>query len=347
MSAVAPLEQDYSHLPAAVRAQALRSDELLRQSQANDPNAPPASGSAPETPVNEWPPTAPVPATDAVTTAAAGEDWKQRYSVLQGKYNAEVPRLSAEITYLTGENATMKRRIADLEQMLAEAGVEEGSEDSGGHHAAGPEHPATPPAKPKVDIDSIRDMFGDELADGMQAFAADMEAREAEKAQRQQEAFYGTIQAAINRVLGPKTVPWNQVNVDPGFMQWLQQRDPYTGKPLQELLNEAAGVLNGERAAAFFSDYLLSKAPPAQPAPTPNGGGAAGVNPAARLHPLIEPSAAGGAGNPVTGDQKIWSKAEITQFYKDCSTGKYRGREQESERIDREISQAALDGRVR
>jgi hypothetical protein len=115
---------------------------------------------------------------------------------------------------------------------------------------------------------------------------------------------------------------------------------------LQDLLNQSAAELNANRAAAFFTDYLRSIAPPA-PQPEPMQQPAAPTaKPSDRLASLVQPDASG-AGTAVSGEKKVWGRDEISRFYSDLSKGKYRGREEEADRINRDIVLAPQEGRVR
>jgi hypothetical protein len=332
----------YAHLPRAVREQAQRSDAALRQlrdaaEQSAQPANPSASAAA-EIPNQDG---APLAAPGVMPQAANEGQWQHKFSVLQGKYDAEVPRLHGEVARLTnqvnfldGENGTLRRRIQELEAgHVGGAGSDGGDDESlaGEYSHDGDDK-----------LDSIRELYGDEMADVVGSLAAEVRTFKQERQQTAEQKFYAAIQQAVE----PFKVQWETVNQDPGFVRWLQHVDPYTGSPLQALLNQSAAELNAHRAAAFFTDYLRSIASPAsQPEPTQQPAAPA-AKPSDRLAYLVQPDASG-AGTAVSGEKKVWSRDEISQFYSDLSKGKYRGRDAESDQINQDIVQASREGRVR
>ena len=90
-------------IPAAVRRQSVRADEISQQvyhSPVEEPVAEePVVAEPVVAPAAETPPPAPAP--------AAEPDYKQQYLTLQGKYNAEVPGLRAELDGLRRVVAAM------------------------------------------------------------------------------------------------------------------------------------------------------------------------------------------------------------------------------------------------
>jgi hypothetical protein len=125
---------------------------------------------------------------------------------------------------------------------------------------------------------------------------------------------------------------WRTTNNDREFLAWLSQPDPFAGVSRQQLLTQAYTTGAATRVGAIFKSFLASKIPQrertAERLPHENGA----------RQPTIR-----------TADLnrgKVWSKAEIHQFYNDCRRGLYDKREGERAAIEKEIFAAAQQGRV-
>mgnify|MGYP000981593068 CR=1 FL=1 len=112
-----------------------------------------------------------------------------------------------------------------------------------------------------------------------------------------------------------------------------------------ELLKAAYERNNAAQVAVFFNGFLADEAadaPRTQPSPAPQ--------PAPQKVPLETFAAPGGAKNAAPSapvEKPLISAADITQFYTDCAAGRYRGREEEKDRIEMMIFDAQREGRIR
>jgi hypothetical protein len=65
------------------------------------------------------------------------------------------------------------------------------------------------------------------------------------------------------------------------------------------------------------------------------------------LEKQVAPGRSRGAGAPANPSQgKMYSPTDITKFFNDVRTGKYKGREQERDRIERDIFAAQRENRI-
>lgn len=272
---------------------------------------PPAAAPAPA-PVQ--PPAPPPPAPDV---------WQQRYVSLQGMYNKEVPELRQQIRQLRDQIAAMKKEAPPVE------------------------------SKPKVDPKDV-EAFGQEWVDMvhrnvervLQEFAGRVFPQLDALTQRVGKLEQGVQSAADTATFTAEQhfiarltqlVPdWESMNVDPGFLAWLELKDEVYGRPRQFALNEAANQFDAERCAAIFNAYkrLVAPAPaPATPAPS-------------ALETQIAPSPGVGAPPPVQTRKPTFTQKQVTDFYNDVARGKYRGREADVQAIEAEINAAVREGRV-
>lgn len=135
---------------------------------------------------------------------------------------------------------------------------------------------------------------------------------------------------------------WRQIYGTQEFKSYLgDQVEQFSGKTYAELFVEANNAWDMDRIVRFFNTYKQATGKAQKKTQR-------SADPREKLlSPGQTNSSAATRTTEVEGDAKIWSWAEAKQFYKDVQTGKYRGREQEAAQIDRDISMANREGRIR
>jgi hypothetical protein len=308
-------------LPRNVQAQideATAIQEALNKPAENPaPAATPATEPAAPVISDQQPPVQADPAPAARNEGA--DYWEQRFKVMQGKYNAEVPVLQQEVSRLTTELAKAQKPAGNAVQRAVSDLTPEEIENYGPdlialiRRVAGGQASAANPAE----LETIKTE--------LEGLKQHTQRSEQEKAALAQEEFF---QQLFKRV--PDAA---EINDLPAFHKWLGHMDAFSGKERQQLLIEAQTANDAYRAAALFQAF--KDAQPASAAP-----------PQARNIPLeeVQPrSTRTDAAPPAEG--KYWSSAEITQFYKDVALGK-RYTKAEAAAIDQDISDAVAKGRI-
>jgi hypothetical protein len=372
-----------SALPKAVQRQVDAANKIASDIKAgkvvagNDPKTgqvvfedTPPDGTPPAAPPAGSPPVAAPPSGNATVVPAGApvpeEAWEKRYKVLQGKYNAEIPRLTTQVRDQSNTINDMRSQLTAMQGMmstLAQRGA--------------PAAPAAPPASAPAAtggklvkdeevksfgadlIDVIRRVAREEMHPHMSQFAP-VASRVAQVEQSVQNVSTRVVQndqqKFVSYVL--EHVPdYEQQNVDEGFIAWLDKTDPYIGRTRQSLLEQAANALDGPRVVAFFKGYQnehaavtppAGSAPPAQPAAP-----AAPAQPAATPNPLdrfVAPGAAraGAGGTPNEGQKRIWTRTEINDFEQRRNSFVRRGKKVPDNlvQMERDIFAAAAEGRV-
>ena len=275
-----------------------------------------------------------------IETQNPGEDtFEHKYKTLQGMFSSEKRK-----------NAQQESRIDALETMLSQvqaaSAVTEQVADAAGDAPA------------PLSAQEIED-YGPELIAIMKRaareevsaeFAAlrkenqDLRAVVGNVGQKQQlserDQFYATLDTALPN--------WQEVNSDPGFVNWLEEVDVYAGEPRKVLLRRAFDRSDAGRVTRFFDGYLNENAAvqkatteSARPTPTP---GKAKVD----LASLAAPGA-GASGSADTTDEssgRTWKASEIGDFYKAVSKGQYKGREDVKARTEAQIQVALSTGKI-
>jgi hypothetical protein len=304
----------------------------------------------------QTPPSAQAP-TPAPTPAPTVEAWEQKYRVLQGKYNAEVPRLQTQL------RETLAKVDSLQQQVIATQGLMASFSQRGGVAAPG-QTPAPAGPATLVKDDEIND-YGRDLYDfiqraAKQAVLPEVESRirpvtqQVEQISNQaQSVAKQTAQTAQERVftaLASAVPNWEQVDTDERFHEWLDQVDPYSGARRGELLKQAYQRHDAPRVVAFFKGFLNENAVvQPTPAPTPPPQAAPAQGSQRSLDQFIAPGTVrpGTTGAPNEAGKRTWTQAEIKQFYDDCAAGKYVKNPQRRNEIERDIFTAQIEGRIR
>ena len=130
---------------------------------------------------------------------------------------------------------------------------------------------------------------------------------------------------------------WNEINSDQDFQSWLLEIDQLTGLSRQTYLADAQQKLDVNRVIKFFSTYEKA-----------NGK----VNDARETHSEnseLAKQVAPGRGRsakPAVGEGKTYTRKDITKFFEDVRFGKYKGREAERGKKERDIFAAQQEGRI-
>jgi hypothetical protein len=300
-------------LPKAIEEQERRVDEIQQQliasqeeeqSQQEEVAQPTTSASA----IPDATPQAPAPATPEDSAV-----WEQRYRVLNGKYNAEVPRLHATVNQLRGELDALKKTLS--------------------------ERPAEP-AKKLVKPEEV-DQYGEEFVDMVRRAAKEVAGEmlsEKDTEIRQLRARLDNTESATQKMsrdgflagLAQRVPDWETLNTDARFMAWLGEHDLYSGRPRQELLDEAATSGDSQRAAQFFLAF--------------KGQLQAAGSSAQSLASQVQPRGTQQSAQTPTAQKRFWKTAEISKFYADVQRGRYK--DAEAKAIEDDINAAVSEGRI-
>lgn len=181
------------------------------------------------------------------------ETFRQRYNVLQHKYNAEVPRLHAQlreavanITQLTTEVQRLQQATA-LQPTSSVPQDEEDTERFGEDLMAAIDRRATALAQQML---QSRD---GEITQYIRSLEAKLENVGERVVQTDQERFYAALAQRVPQ--------WESINGNQAWLAWLSEVDPVYGQPRQAALDAAANALDANRVAAIFNAFneLTSK----------------------------------------------------------------------------------------
>jgi len=259
---------------------------------------------------------------------------EQKYKTLQGMYNAEVPRLHAEKRELVN-------RVQQLEQLISSMN-------------AAPAKPQAPAQKLVTEQDE--EDYGDSIEVMRKVFREEMSSKDGEIGELRQmvRQMQGTVVPQVHQLSQnyavsneqrfwadlQTTVPdWQEVNGNKEFQSWLLEVDPLTGISRQTYLDDAQRNLDVRRVANFFAAWK-----------GPTGGQNARTQresqSASELERQVAPGKGRSGGAKSQGESKTYTSADIKKFFADVQKGKYKGKETERDRIERDIFAAQREGRI-
>lgn len=247
--------------------------------------------------------------------------WQHRFQVLQGKYNAEVPALRAEVAELKAaveqansqvaqEQGSAQQRALDAVSDLSQEEMEE----------FGPELVQLIQKVVGAQTQQVSQQL-DQANATIREMQEDKQQAEEEKQQDAQARFWTDLtQLAPN---------WRTLNDDVAFLQWLDGFDPVSSTQRQILLNSAQKKLDANGVAAVFNAFTQAAPPPAADTQTPE-------------HLQQPPQSR--ASEPAQQSTRSFTRAEISQFYKDVKLKRYTP--EEAAAIEKEIFEAQAHNNV-
>jgi hypothetical protein len=255
------------------------------------------------------------------------EKWAHKYHTLKGMYDAEVPRLHSQ----------MREMQTQIQQLIADKAAVE----------------ATKVEQNQV-VESLiteqdKEAFGPDLIDlierATESKVSTLRSREADLMAEIKE-LKGQLGNVTERQvisdkdrflvgLGQQVPDWETLNVDQGFLGWLQQVDPVYGVPRQAALSNAYESLDVTRVANIFKAYKQTL--PQTPAPS---------RAKQELQRQVAPTRTRSTTTPADGvNERIFTNQDIEQFYTDWRRGFYD--EQEAADMEKQIHTAIAEGRIR
>jgi hypothetical protein len=236
------------YVPAAVKRQ-LEAAQKLVDDQVEPGDESPAETSV-ETPVGEEAPQDVAPDPDA----RKREDWKHKYQVLKGKYDAEIPELTNRLAVIGSTVEAQTNLIADLQQRRQET-------------TATPAPSTTP--SPKLDVidETEFEGYGESIVKLVRQLNALVKTGNAapvaptvdpgfeQRISRIEAQVVKTAEQEYYEALDRSVPDWKVVNKDPKFLTWLQQLDPITEIVRMAAIKRGAQQFNSRQVINIFTAY--------------------------------------------------------------------------------------------
>jgi len=267
----------------------------------------------------------PAPEPKSEPEPSVSEDkWEHKYRRLQGKYDAEVPRLYSEL----------KELKATLMQMQQAPPKQEPKAEK-------------PPEPKKLITDQDVEAFGDDLIDVARRVAREeMSAKlqvELEKMHRENEALKSQMTAVQGNTFEARlrqTIPdFDEINNDARWVEWLNEVDPLEGEPRRVRAEFWYGNGDIGRVKAYVDAFKQTVAPASDPSKKARQ---------SELKRQVQPTKATNTGATQSGHHpKTYTAFEANAAWRQVQRLNAEGRFDEAKALEDEISLAYMEDRVR
>lgn len=319
-------------LPKQVEQQ-LKEIEALEKQLAGDPDATPTPAPDPEPTPEPVPaePTTPVPdqpvdkPKEPATSDVPEETWQQKYRTLKGMYDAEVPRLHAQVKEL-------QVYVTQLRDQLAAAPAPTAPQP-------------TDARKSSLVTDDDVEAFGADLIEVQRKVAREvaMEFREELEALKAQNADLRKQIVQTGSQVGEVTfeqrlfqaVPdWARLNNDPAWIAWLDEIDPMLRGPRRNAAQAAYNANDVQGVAYYVQMFKDMSAPPA-------------VDQRQReLERQVQPTRTATAQTPVSQKGKMYTTRDVERMFLKVKDLNVSQKFEEARKLEAEIDAAYMEGRV-
>lgn len=262
-------------------------------------------------------------------TAQDESKWEHKYKRLQGKYNAEVPRLHDEVKEL-------RALVQQLQQQQAQP----------------PAQPEPEPEQPShLVTDEDVDAFGEDLIDLQRRVAREVAAEFSQKLSalerenQQLKEQFGTVRTTSFEAKLLQQVPdFYELDQDPAWIEWLNEWDPMLRAPRRNVAG-AAYQAGDVEAVKHYVDLFRQQQSPALAAPQPTPA----VKPERKqeLERQVQPTRANKRPQPGQKAGRIYTASEAEQAFNNIRVLISKGKRDEAVALEQEISAAYAEGRVR
>lgn len=271
------------------------------------------------------------------------DTYAQRWRTLQGQYNAEVPRLR-------NANKEMQSRLAQLEQLLSSIQNTQPAASAAPQPTTNRFVTDDDVAEYGESIDMMRKVTREEVG-SLQGKISQLE----QVINNLTNSVSGTVIPQVQRVaqqqaasveerfwhtLSQHVPNWQQINNDQDFQSWLLEVDPLTNTSRQTHLEIAQRDLDVNRVVAFFNTFTAASgkfAPQASAQPNRS---------VSELEKQVSPGRSRGSSGAANQTSKSYTPDDIKAFFNDVRSGKFKGREAERDRTERDIFAAQREGRI-
>ncbi len=256
------------------------------------------------------------------------DDFKQKYSTLRGKYDAEVPRLHQQVR-------EMAEATKQLQEELKALKVE----------------PTKPKEKVSLVTDADRAEFGEELLDVQRRVAKEV-SQEYEDRLEKQDAIINSLQdklADTGNQVGEMGFSQRLTNLVPDFAQidkderwvaWLNEHDPMLRGPRRVQAQQAFDAGDAEAIAHYVGMWKETFASPSEPA-TPSR--------QTELEKQVAPNRSANSVRTQSTSQssKVYSPTQVDNAWNKVRSLNTTGKYEAAEKLEAELTAAYMEGRVK
>lgn len=318
-------------LPKQVEKQLKELEEIEKQLTAQPEEPPKVEESPPpEEPPKaeaeqqpEIPETKPEAKPSEPVTQESSEDktWQQKYRTLQGMYDAEVPRLHAQVKEL---QASMDKLRQEAEAKPTK--VEE-------------------PKREKLVTDADVEAFGADLIEVQRKVARevamefkseieDLRAKNAELLKQIQQTGNQIGEVTFEQRLHRLVPDFAEINADPKWVAWLDEYDPLIRAPRRSIAQQAFNSGDAEGVAHYVKLFRDATTEPTVSAKQ------------TEVERQVQPTRSATAQTPVSQKGRMYTTKEVEKMFQKITSLNVSQKFDEAKKLEAEIDAAYMEGRV-
>ena len=342
-----------SPLPTQVEEAGKKADEAaakLEKELTGEPEVAPVKPEAEPKPVVLAEPTTLEEAKSQLATLKSDvAQIEHKFSVLQGKYDAEVKPASESgqrATQLETTNSVLTDQLVEAKAKIAELKA-----------VVKPAEPAKPAAPAQVDIkkhfspEALEKLDNEGVSEeALQMIVNGLGGVTADQAKTQASNLVAPIKQGIKEVQENQAVTARQnfwkyidthvhdnesVDQDPRWRAWLGETIPGTSFTRREALRDAEQKNNAEQVVELFNQFKVSVGLPVTP--TIKRDLKSEVDP-------VNPGAASSEAGIPAG--KNYTRAQVKEFFNDRAKGRYKHLPDDGQSLEDDITKAHVEGRI-
>jgi hypothetical protein len=250
------------------------------------------------------------------------KDLAHKFSVLQGKYNAETTRLSNLLSQTMTELQVLREQVAK-QTPEPQVTVEDASGENAGIETLKEQYPELY----KGFLNLARQEARIEVDRVVKGTNEKVDAITKDSFEAKQNTYYARLSEMVPS--------WEQINNHPAFAKWLNEPEEFSGTTRRNLLGAAYNRLDANTSAKFFKAFIAEK----------------GIkfrgNQASEDDEIAPDTVSGNIGRGSRVQTGEVTRAEMQKFYQDKAQGRLLGTETEIAKKEARFFQAIREGKVR
>lgn len=312
-------------LPKQVEQQLKELEQLEKQLQAPEPAPEPPEEPVGQTEEVKEPEPQQQPEAKEVPQPTASpvseEAWEHKYHRLQGKYDAEVPRLHAQVKELQAyvdklrqdvETKPVQPTETKREKLVTDADVE----------AFG------------ADLIEVQRKVAREVAMEYKSEIDELKARNEELLKKIQQTGTQIGEITFEQRLAVLVPDFPQINADPKWVAWLDEFDPLIRAPRRSIAQQAFNTGDAEGVAHYVKLFKETSGEPT--ADTRQ----------AEVQRQVQPTRSATSQAPVSQKGKMYTTRDVEKMFQKITQLNVSQKYDEAKKLEAEIDAAYMEGRV-
>lgn len=259
------------------------------------------------------------------------DEWAEKYNVLRGKYDAEVPRLHQQNKELMGQMQQLQQQMADLakpkqQEAQVERLVTEADETAFGADL----------------IDVQRRVAQEVMREYVNPLKAELQKRDAriEQLETVLTRTQGDVTSMTFEQQLARAVPdFEQINSNPKWVAWLDEVDTFTGEPRRQyasFMYDQGNVAKVKQVVDLFKQQTGADTQKANDDQRQ-----------AELRRQVQPNRTTSSAQTPAQTERVYTSAEMDRLWDKVGLLNRQGKYDEAKQLESDLSNAYVQGRIR